>query len=61
MKYKIKKDCEFRGVSYEKGKSYELGPKEYRVLKSWKAIGEPKKASKKEDSQVEDTPSDLEN
>ena len=57
MKYKIKKDCEFRGVSYEKGKSYELGPKEYRVLKSWKAITEPKKASKKEEILDESGPS----
>lgn len=57
MKYKIKKDCDFRGISYEKGKSYELGPKEYRVLKSWKAIGEPKKASKKEEILDESGPS----
>ena len=57
MKYKIKKDCEFRGVPYEKGKSYELGPKEYRVLKSWKAIAEPKKASKKEEILDESGPS----
>tara|TARA_R100001509_G_scaffold161584_2_gene131156 strand:+ start:468 stop:650 length:183 start_codon:yes stop_codon:yes gene_type:complete len=57
MKYKIKKDCEFRGVPYEKGKSYELGPKEYRVLKSWKAIAEPKKASKSKEAQEEQAPS----
>ena len=32
MKYKIIKDCEFRGVEYKKGETYSLEGKAYRVL-----------------------------
>ena len=46
-KIKLKKDITFRGVDYEKGKSYEVGIKEFRVLKSLKAL-DNKKESKKE-------------
>ena len=48
-KIKLKKDTTFRGVDYKKGESYTVGIKEYRVLKSWKAL-DNKKESKKEDN-----------
>ena len=47
-KIKLKKDITFRGVDYKKGESYEVGIKEYWVLKSLKAL-DNKKESKKED------------
>ena len=47
-KIKLKKDITFRGVDYKKGESYEVGIKEYRVLKSLIALDDNKE-SKKED------------
>ncbi len=57
MEVKIKKDCEFRGVQYEKGKTYTVEGKVYRVLKMWKAISKPTKASKEKDILEESAPS----
>jgi|TARA_A100001201_G_scaffold117970_1_gene101533 hypothetical protein len=53
-KYKIKRDAEFRGKEYKKGKSYILSTKEYRCLKALKAFEEIKEekesTSKKKDN-----------
>ena len=51
---KIKRDAEFRGKEYKKGKSYILSTKEYRCLKALKAFEEIKEekesTSKKKDN-----------
>ena len=57
MKVKIKKDCEFRGVEYKKGKVYNIEGKAYRVLKIWGAIAKPTNESKEKDIQKESAPS----
>ena len=57
MKVKIKKDCEFRGVEYKKGKVYIIEGKAYRVLKIWGAIAKPTNESKEKDIQKESAPS----
>lgn len=57
MKVKIKKDCEFRGVEYKKGKVYTVEGKAYRVLKIWNVISKPTKESKEKDIQKETAPS----
>ena len=57
MKYKIIKDCEFRGVKYKKGETYTLEGKAYRVLKLWNAIEEAKKKSKSKESKKKIAPS----
>jgi hypothetical protein len=57
MKVKIKKDCEFRGVVYTKGKVYTVEGKAYRVLKIWDAIAKPTNESKEKEVQKETAPS----
>ena len=57
MKVKIKKDCEFRGVEYKKGKVYTVEGKAYRVLKIWNVISKPTNESKEKDNQKETAPS----
>ena len=57
MKVKIKKDCEFRGVEYKKGKVYTVEGKAYRVLKVWNVIPKPTNESKEKDNQTETAPS----
>lgn len=57
MKVKIKKDCEFRGVEYKKGKVYTVEGKAYRVLKIWDAITKPTNESKEKDIEEESAPS----
>ena len=57
MKVKIKKDCEFRGVEYKKGKVYTVEGKAYRVLKIWDAIAKPTNDSKKKENQDDSAPS----
>ena len=57
MKVKIKKDCEFRGVEYKKGKVYTVEGKAYRVLKMWNVISKPTNESKEKDIQKETAPS----
>ena len=57
MKVKIKKDCEFRGVEYKKGKVYTVEGKAYRVLKVWNVISKPTNESKEKDNQTETAPS----
>jgi hypothetical protein len=57
MKVKIKKDCEFRGVEYKKGKVYTVEGKAYRVLKMWNVISKPTNESKEKEVQKETAPS----
>ena len=57
MKVKIKKDCEFRGVEYKKGKVYTVEGKAYRVLKIWDAIAKPTNESKEKEVQKKTAPS----
>ncbi len=53
MKVKIKKDCKFRDKDFEKGKSYDLSPKEYRCLKAMGVLEAPKKNKKDSTKEVE--------